>query len=88
VASILEGASLNPALVFVPGHAFVGWERWGGEGKWQFLETTMLGQTDSTFEAACEAGQKQHDEHAKCNLGQMQIHPLANLRAQNIWPME
>ncbi len=88
MASLLEGASLNPALVFMPGHAFVGWEKWEGEGKWQFLETTLLGQADATFETACEEGQKQHDKHAKCNRGQMKIHPLAQLRTQNIWPME
>jgi hypothetical protein len=48
----------------------------------------MLGQADATFEMACEAGQKQHDEHAKYNRGQMKIHPLTQLRAQSIWPME
>ena len=88
MASLLEGAALNPALVFVPGHAFVGWEKWEGTAQWQFLETTMLGRADATFEAACEAGQKQHDGHAPCNRGQMKIHSLAQLRAQNIWPME
>src|SRR5262249_20707570 len=49
-ASLLEGASLNPALVFVPGHAFVGWETGNGSGQWRYLETTMIGRAE--FEAA------------------------------------
>ena len=87
MASMLEGASLHPALVFVPGHAFVGWEKWDGSDQWQFLETTMLGQADATFEAACASGQQQHDKRAQFN-SPMTIHPLAHLRTQNIWPME
>ena len=27
MASLLEAASLQPAIVLVPGHAFVAWER-------------------------------------------------------------
>ena len=49
-ASLLEAASLNPALVIVPQHAFVAWETWAGSNKWQFLETTMIG--SSTFQEA------------------------------------
>ena len=58
-ASLLEGASLNPAIVLIPGHAFVGWEAWDGSDEWSFLETTMIGSHD--FEAACRSGQKQYD---------------------------
>jgi hypothetical protein len=32
MASLLEGASLNAALVLIPGHAFVGWQSWDGDG--------------------------------------------------------
>lgn len=42
-ASLLEAASLNPALVIVPQHAFVAWETWAGSGEWNYLETTMIG---------------------------------------------
>ncbi len=42
-ATLLEAASLNPALVIVPGHAFVAWETWSGSNVWNYLETTMIG---------------------------------------------
>jgi len=51
-ASLIEGASLSPALLLIPGHALVGWESDDGAGDWQFLETTMVGSAD--FDAAYE----------------------------------
>ena len=55
-ASLLEAASLNPAIVLIPGHAFVGYETWKDSGEWRYLETTMTG--SGTFEQASEAGDK------------------------------
>ncbi len=53
-ASLLEAASLHPAIVVVPGHAFVGWERSADSGRWAYLETTMIG--TNTFAEAQEIG--------------------------------
>ena len=50
MASLLEAASLQPAIVLVPGHAFVAWETWEGTDEWDYLETTMIASHD--FEAA------------------------------------
>jgi hypothetical protein len=92
VASLLEGASLHPVLVFVPGHAFVGWQTWEGEiwktwkkeDKWTFLETTMIGTHD--FDAACRSGQRQYEDYSSRSL--LTTHSLLDLRARGIWPME
>ncbi|MDX1616160.1 MAG: hypothetical protein R3300_17745 [Candidatus Promineifilaceae bacterium] len=55
LASLLEAISLSPAIVIVPGHAFLAWETWrqGNEysDEWRYLETTMIG--THTFEQAC-----------------------------------
>lgn len=51
VASLLEAISMNPAIVIVPGHAFVAWESWQGSGEWHHLETTMI--DSASFEEAC-----------------------------------
>lgn len=56
VASLLEAMSLNPAIVVVPGHAFVGWETWPGSGEWRYLETTMIG--THGYEAARQRGEQ------------------------------
>jgi hypothetical protein len=59
-ASLLELASLDPFLVIVPGHAFVGWRAWRGLAQYDFLETTM---TDSDeFDAALDKGNRQYEE--------------------------
>jgi hypothetical protein len=85
-ASLLEGASLNAALLLVPGHALAGWEADDGAGDWRFLETTMVGTHD--FEAACRSGQRQYEQAREYYPESMRLHPLADLRARGIWPME
>ncbi len=86
MASLLEGSSLNAALVLVPGHAFVGWETWDGSDEWKYLETTMIGSHE--FAEACESGQKQMDQAQKYGRAGLRIHHLPDLRARGIWPME
>jgi hypothetical protein len=55
-ASLLEAASLNPALVIIPGHVFVGWETNKESGQWEYLETTKIG--DSDFDTARRLGRQ------------------------------
>jgi hypothetical protein len=86
MASLLEGASLNPAIVLVPGHAFLGWETWRGSGEWSYLETTMLGSAE--FEAACASGQKQYQTHETLYPDAIKRHAVADLRRVGIFPME
>lgn len=57
LASLLEAMSLHPAIVVVPGHAFLGWEAWDGSGEWKYLETTMLG--TQPFDVAVARGEAQ-----------------------------
>jgi hypothetical protein len=54
MASLLEAASLNPAIVLVPGHAFLAWETQDNGGEWDYLETTLIGAAD--FDAAQRSG--------------------------------
>ncbi len=94
LASLLEGASLNPVLVLVPGHAFVGWQTWDGPewqdsddaDKFRFLETTLIGSAD--FEAACRSARRLYDDYASYNPEKMKVHRVADLRARAIWPMK
>jgi hypothetical protein len=94
LASLLEGASLRPALVLVPGHAFVGWQTWQGPewdalpdgDKWDFLETTLLATGD--FAQARASGQALYQRYQSGAPGRLTLHPVAALRARGIWPME
>jgi hypothetical protein len=90
-ASLLEAASMHAALVLVPGHAFVAWEKWRGSNNWDYLETTLIGTHE--FEAARERGRQQHekwfsDELLDDESQGPKILKLNDLRAQSIWPME
>lgn len=86
-ASLLEAASLNAAIVFVPGHAFVGWQiGMHADDEWRFLETTMIGSHE--FAEACRSGQQQYTTMKKFNLKRMKVCQLPALRARGIWPME
>jgi hypothetical protein len=86
MASLLEGASLSPAIVLVPGHAFLAWETWQDSDEWRYLETTLIGTAD--FDAACQTGQRQYDFHQKQSPALVKRLPLHELRARGIWPME
>jgi hypothetical protein len=59
-ASLLELASIDPFIVIVPGHAFLGWRIWRGIDRYEFLETTMISSAD--FAAAQQTAQDQYDE--------------------------
>jgi hypothetical protein len=92
MASLLEAASLNPALVFVPGHAFLAWEKQWQSGEWDYLETTLVGKAD--FAAAQLAGHLLAEHQATIRESnrdprQMVRHSLVDLRvSRNIVPME
>jgi hypothetical protein len=85
MASLLEGASLNPAIVLVPGHAFVGWETWYGSEKFEFLETTMVG--ESPFEEAFNVGRQQFEIYLEKDLRLVKLYSLRELRREGIWPI-
>jgi hypothetical protein len=85
MASLLEAASLNPAIVLVPGHAFLAWETWRNKGEWRHLETTLI--ATGSFEDACTRA----EEMAKSWEGQawaFKRWSLRELRARGITPLE
>jgi hypothetical protein len=59
-ASLLELASIQPLIVVVPGHAFLGWRIWKGVNQYEFLETTMIGSND--FADAQQTAQARYDD--------------------------
>ncbi len=86
LASLMEGVSLNPAIVLIPGHAFVGWEVWQGSNEWRFLETTLIG--TAAFDVAHKSGQRQYEQYSRFSKNKIKLHSLQDLRRQGIWPME
>jgi hypothetical protein len=89
-ASLLEAVSLSPAIVVVPGHAFVAWETWDESDDWRYVETTMI--NAHTFEQASESAAKTANHYAGVDGGntrQFRRWPLRTLRSSlRITPME
>ena len=91
-ASLLEGASINPCIALVPGHAFVGWETGRNNDDWQYLETTMIQSHD--FYKALEIGNRRAATYIQRfdstgDPAWFRQHSLRKLRGKyNILPME
>jgi hypothetical protein len=92
-ASLLEAISLSPAIVIVPGHAFVAWETWKDAPEdWQYLETTMIG--THSFEEAQRSAQAMAARYQALaektgTESVFRLLPLRLLRSErNIMPME
>lgn len=84
-ASLLEGISMSPAIVLVPGHAFLAWETWRGSGEWRYLETTMIG--SNSFEEACASAEQTATVYRSSK--QLRMWPLTELRVTHqVTPME
>jgi len=92
VASLLEAMSMNPAIVIIPGHAFLAWETWAGSGEWRHLETTMI--DSATFEAACASAERTADRFRELSEQaddpfRFRMWPLQTLRSTHrITPLE
>jgi hypothetical protein len=88
MASLLEAVSLNPAIVLVPGHAFLAWEAWRNSSKWRYVETTMI--SIAPFEDACARAEQVAAKWQASSGGPSTFKRLSvrDLRAQGITPME
>jgi len=63
MASALEAIDLEPLLVIIPHHCFLGWKIMPGSKDCEFLETTMIG--TKSFEEACACGYQEYTNCAK-----------------------
>ena len=62
-ASLLEAASLNPALVILPNHALVAWQKAPDRDEWEYLETPLI--NSATFEQAIDIGRRKAEAFRK-----------------------
>ncbi|MGB8646998.1 MAG: SIR2 family protein [Anaerolineae bacterium] len=64
-ASLLELACIEPLIVLVPGHAFVGWRTLPGADTYEFVETTMI--STSEFEEAWARARQEYEDAVRTN---------------------
>ncbi len=89
--SLLEAISINPAIVLIPGHAFVGWETWPNSNEWRYLEATLIPNADfQDAVAKGEATAKFWSEKSKAEAKPEMFRrwSLRELRAQGMTPVE
>ena len=60
-ASIFEALGMQPVIVEIPGHAFVGWRTDRNSNIVDFLETTMIANKNATFTEALNKGNNTFD---------------------------
>lgn len=68
-ASIFRKLGLDPFILLIPGHAFVGVYLDDNQNEFICIETTML--SHSSFEDAVEAGMEQYEKHEKKLLNEI-----------------
>lgn len=89
--SLLEAISMNPAIVIIPGHAFVGWETWRNSGSWRYLDATMI--PEAAFADAVATGEEtakfwSETSKAEAKPKMFRRWSMRELRAQGITPLE
>ncbi len=91
-ASLLERANIYPVVLLIPGHAFVGWKIHPKTDIYEFLETTMTG--NSTFEEAFQTGMEEYKQVEALvgrplfdHNGYAIIHDIHDLHQQNVFPL-
>lgn len=94
-ASLLENASIQPVIMLIPGHAFVGWHVYKGVERYEFIETTMISSAD--FVSAQAVAQASFDDaQFRGYFSRELLHPLGYARmidvnacrSEEIYPLE
>jgi len=84
MASALEKIGIEPLLILVPGHCFLGWRELSGSTQCEFLETTMIG--TSTFEDALNYGYTEYANYYKA--GTATIIDIKKARSLGLNPLQ
>jgi hypothetical protein len=84
MASLLEATGLNPAIVILPGHAYLGFKAAPEDDRWEYVETTLIG--TEPFEKACDAATA--TTRSAEAAGEITVIDVAATRKNGISPME
>jgi hypothetical protein len=82
MASALEAIDIEPMIVLVPGHAFLGWRENSGSNAMEFVETTMIG--SSTFDEALQYASDEFNKYSAA--GTAKLVDIKKARALGLLP--
>lgn len=100
-ASLFENIGLEPLIVLVPGHAFVGVRLAPNSRETLFIETTLVGRSPmesvresinalsikTTFETAVNKGNEEFNYYLRSNSKALRIIDVKKAREQGIYPL-
>ncbi len=81
-ASLFENLAMEPTIVLVPGHAYVGIRMSRGSGKYLYLDTALTGR--ASFEAAIQAAERGMARYESAEITHIRI---TDARRSGIFPM-
>ena len=81
-ASLFENLDLDPVVVLVPGHAYVGVRLTRSSRKYLYVETSLTGRSD--FETAAQSAEKRLARTSRADITFIPIH---DARQAGIYPM-
>ena len=81
-ASMFENLAMDPIVVLVPGHAYVGVRVAKGSEHYLFIDAAMMGR--STFESAVQSAQTGLGKHTAAQITRI---PIDEAREAGIYPM-
>jgi hypothetical protein len=94
-ASLFENIGLEPLIILVPGHAFVGVRLAPNSQQTLFIETTLVGRNmlnsiltlKTTFDAAVEEGLTRYNNEMSRNPNEVHIIDIKEARTNGIYPL-
>jgi len=94
-ASLFENIGLQPVIVLIPGHAFVGVRLASNSKETLFIETTMVGRNilnsilslTTTFDAAVQKGNEEFNNASKNNPRELRVIDIKQAREKGIYPL-
>jgi len=89
-ASLFENIGLEPLIIIAPSHAFVGVKLAPGSQETLFIETTLVGRPEATFDTAIRVGTEEYMKllyQSRYNPNILHIIDIKKAREMGIYPL-
>ena len=85
-ASVLERIGIEAEIVFIPGHAFIGYRTWSNSDTWEFVETTLAWNGGTFAQAISQGNSTYNAQLPNINSGVSHVLKISAARSQGYTP--
>lgn len=85
-ASVLERIGIEAEIVFIPGHAFIGYRTWSNSDTWEFVETTLAWNGGTFAQAISQGNSTYNAQLSNINSGVSHVLKISAARSQGYTP--